>query len=175
MKKFWVLGIASLLLLAGCSPSRELETVSDTMVQPQRGEMQQMVINLPETAAAAVMSAEETGTVYFCDDFVLTMQTTASGDMHKTVADTTGYTYDRLPIIETAQGSAKRYDCVWTAAGENGNQVCRCAILDDGNYHYILTVMADAERSGELTQELWNDVFASFRIVKQDDAINSGS
>ena len=90
MKKIWVLGIAAMLLLVGCSPSQELETVSDSVVQPQRGQMQQMVINLPEKAAAAVMTAEETGTVYFCDDFVLTTQTVESGDLKKTLVDTTG-------------------------------------------------------------------------------------
>lgn len=174
MRKLAIIFVLA-IFLTGCKAGKELETVMDSPILPRQAEKLEMLISLPENAASAVMSSEETGTVYFCDDFVLTMQTTASGDMHKTVADTTGYTYDRLPIIETAQGSAKRYDCVWTAAGENGDQVCRCAILDDGNYHYILTVMADAERSGELTQELWNDVFASFRIVKQDDAINSGS
>ena len=163
------------LFLTGCKAGKELETVMDSPIVPQQAEKMEMLISLPENAASVVMSSEETGTVYFCDNFVLTMQTALSGDMHKTVADTTGYTYDRLPIIETVQGSAKRYDCVWTAAGESGDQVGRCAIIDDGNYHYILTVMADAEQSGELTQNLWNDVFTSFRIVKQDNAINSGS
>lgn len=175
MKKFWVLGIASLLLLAGCSPSRELETVSDTMVQPQRGEMQQMVINLPETAAAAVMSAEETGTVYFCDDFVLTMQTVESGDLQRTLMDTTGYMPNQLPVMETVQGNAKRYDCIWTAAGEAGDQVGRCAVLDDGNYHYILTVMADANKSAELTQSVWNSLFSTYRIAPEEEGLNSGS
>lgn len=175
MKKFWVLGIASLLLLTGCSPSRELETVSDTMVQPQRGEMQQMVINLPETAAAAVMSAEETGTVYFCDDFVLTMQTVESGDLQRTLMDTTGYMPNQLPVMETVQGDAKRYDCIWTAAGEAGDQVGRCAVLDDGNYHYILTVMADANKSAELTQSVWNSLFSTYRIAPEEEGLNSGS
>ena len=135
----------------------------------------EIIISLPEKAASAVMSSEETGTVYFCDDFVLTMQTTPGGDLHKTVWETSGYAYDRLPIVKTNQGAAQRYDYVWTAAGEQGDEIGRCAILDDGNYHYILTVMADAQKAGELTQTLWNDVFSSFQIVKPDDALNSGS
>ena len=175
MKKIWVMGIAAMLLLVGCSPSQELETVSDSAVQPQRGQMQQMVINLPETAAAAVMTAEETGTVYFCDDFVLTMQTVESGDLQKTLVDTTGYAPDQLPIMETLQGNAKRYDCVWTAAGEAGDQVGRCAVMDDGNYHYILTVMADAEKSAELTETVWNSLFSTFRIAPEEEGLNSGS
>jgi len=163
------------IFLTGCKAGKELETVMDSPIVPKQAEKMEMLISLPKNAASTVMSTEETGTVYFCDDFILTMQTTLSGDLHRTVTETTGFTYDRLPIMETVQGNAKRYDCVWTAAGENGDQVGRCAIIDDGNYHYILTVMADAERSGELTQKLWNDVFTSFQIVKQDDAINSGS
>lgn len=174
MRKLWVLLLLA-ALLTGCKAQQELETVMDSPALPKQAEKMHILISLPENAASAVMTSEEAGTVYFCDDFVLTMQTTQSGDLHRTVADTTGYTYDRLPIMETVQGAAKRYDCVWTAAGENGDQVGRCAILDDGNYHYVLTVMADADLSGELTENLWNDVFSSFQIVKQDDAINSGS
>lgn len=174
MKK--VIAILALaVLLTGCKAGGELETVMDTPVVPKQAEKMEILISLPENAASAVMTSEETGTVYFCDDFILTMQTALSGDVHKTVTDTTGYAYDRLPIIETVQGSAKRYDCVWAAAGESGDQVGRCAILDDGNFHYVLTVMADADKAGELTESLWNDVFSSFQILKPDDAINSGS
>ena len=174
VRTLWGLLILA-LLLTGCKPQGELETVMDGQVVPKQAEKMEILISLPENAASAVMSSEEAGTVYFCDDFVLTMQTTQSGDMHRTVADTTVFPYDRLPVLETVQGEAKRYDCVWTAAGESGDQVGRCAILDDGNYHYVLTVMADAEKAGELTENLWNDVFSSFQIVKPDAAINSGS
>ena len=174
MKKLWLI-LALTLLLTGCSPVQELETVMDSPVLPKQAEEMTILISLPENAALEVMSSEETGTVYFCDDFVLTMQTLDSGDIHKTGAETTGYAFDRISVVETIQGSTKRYDCVWSAIGENGDQVCRCAILDDGNYHYILSVMADAEQAGELTENLWNDVFASFQITSYDDAINSGS
>ncbi len=163
------------VLLTGCKARQELETVSDSVVQPQRVGKLEIVINLPESAAAAVMTAEEAGTVYFCDDFVLTMQTVDSGDLHRTLTDTTGYTPDQLPVMETLQGDAKRYDCVWTAAGETGDQVGRCAILDDGNYHYILTVMADAQKSAELTETVWNGLFSSFRIAPPEEGLNSGS
>ncbi len=174
MKKMIII-FALAALLTGCKAGGELETVMDTPVMPKQAEKMEMLISLPENAASAVMTSEETGTVYFCDDYILTMQTTLSGDMHKTVADTTGFVFDRLPVMETVQGNAKRYDCVWAAVGESGDQVGRCAILDDGNYHYVLTVMADADKAGELSESLWNDVFSSFQIVKPDDAINSGS
>lgn len=174
MKKLWFILVFA-VLLTGCKTGGELETVMDSPELPRQAEKMEMLISLPENAASTVMSSEEAGTVYFCDDFVLTMQTTQSGDLHKTVADTTGYPYDKLSVMETLQGKSKRYDCVWTAVGENGDQVGRCAVLDDGNYHYILTVMADAEKAGELTETLWNDVFTSFQIVKPDSAINSGS
>ena len=174
MKKLWLI-LALTFLMAGCSPVQELETVMDSQDLPKQAEKMTIMISMPENAALEVMSSEETGTVYFCDDFVLTMQTVESGDIHNTVEETTGYTFDRISIMETVQGLAKRYDCVWSAIGENGDQICRCAILDDGNYHYILSVMADAEQAGELTESLWNDVFASFQIAPYDEAINSGS
>lgn len=174
MKKLLMV-FAFVLLLTGCKAQQEMETVMDGVVQPKTAQKLEIVIDLPKTAAAAVMSTEETGTVYFCDDFVLTMQTVDSGDLHKTLADTTGYTPEQLPVMETVQGDARRYDCVWTAAGETGDQVGRCAVLDDGNYHYILTVMADAAKSAELTEAVWNGLFSSFRIAPPEEGLNSGS
>ena len=78
-------------------------------------------------------------------------------------------------MLETAQENAKRYVCVWTAVGENGNQVGRLAVLDDGAYHYILTAMAEESIAGKLSGEVWDDVFSSFRLIAPEDVVSSGS
>ena len=43
----------------------------------------------------------------------------------------------------------------------------RAAVLDDGRYHYVLTVQADAARSGELT-ETWNQLFSGFSLESEE-------
>ena len=60
-----------------------------------------------------------------------------------------------------------RYDCAWTAAGETGSRIGRATILDDGNYHYTMTVMADSADAGTL-QETWQELFATFQVVSTD-------
>ena len=45
-----------------------------------------------------------------------------------------------------------------------GNQIGRAAILDDGNYHYVLSCMAPEALGGDL-RETWDRVFASFQVA----------
>ena len=78
-----------------------------------------------------------------------------------------GFEPERLTILKTGRGGVSRYDFVWTAAGEEGEQVGRAAVLDDGRYHYVLTVQADAARSGELT-ETWNQLFSGFSLESEE-------
>lgn len=174
MKK--MLGILALMvLLAGCSQPETLETVTDQVEQPERGTKMHAMFQMPPDAVQDTMTDAENGKVYICTDYVLTANTTESGDLNQTVLETTGYTTEQLYMIETMQGDAKRYSLVWTSASETGQQVGRCVILDDGSYHYVLSAMADAEKAGELSQEQWLDIFSSFQLLHPQDVVNSGS
>ena len=173
MRKLIVLSLL-VFILTGCKAEESYETMMDGAVEPVHEKMHIMV-NLPEEAAMQTMAAEDSGSVYFCKDYVLTVQTLPGGDLHKTVTETTGFTPDQLSVIATARGDTKCYDFVWTCLGENGDQVGRCAILDDGNYHYVLTAMADEEPAGRLSKEVWNGIFDSFHLIAQEDVVSSGS
>ena len=81
---------------------------------------------------------------------------------------------EKLQIIETKQGVTKRYQWVWTTNGENGTQVGRGCILDDGAYHYVLTALADEEKA-EKVQPQWKEVFASFTLATEREEISTGS
>lgn len=163
------------VILCGCKSQESYETMMDTMQQPEQAEKMVIMLNLPEEAAKQTMNTEESGCVYFCDDYVLTVQTLQGGDLQKTVLETTGFLPEQLPIIEMLQGNTKRYVCVWTAAGETGNQVGRMAVLDDGNYHYVLTAMAEEASAGKLSDAVWDEIFSSFRVVAPEDEVSSGS
>ena len=154
------------VLLCGCAAQPTLEQVNDPWVEvaANAGELE---IRLPQEAAAPALYSPETGELYFCDGYVLMVQTFCGGDLDATMRQITGYAKDRLSYMETRNGNVDQYSCVWSSAGESGDQVGRCLILDDGSYHYTVTVMAEAETAGELAQT-WQDLFGSVRLTGTD-------
>jgi hypothetical protein len=75
----------------------------------------------------------------------------------------TGFGREHLTVMETQFPGGKRYDLVWSCMGENGEQVGRACLLDDGNYHYVLSTLADASRAGEF-DETWEALFGSYSL-----------
>lgn len=136
--------------------------------------MQQVLLELPEEISKPTMENSEAGAIYLCDDYTLTLNTVTSGDLNKTLYETTGFAKDQLQLLQTGSGELKRYECVWAAAGEPEDQIGRLCVLDDGDYHYVLTAMADASRAGQLRQT-WNTLFDSFRLVSTEMDVNTGS
>lgn len=173
MKKCLIF-VLTAIFLTGCGAEPTFETVSDDIVQPVAAVMQQAALQLPEGAALAVMQNDQNGSIYFCDDYTLTLQTVEGGDLNATLQQTTGYSKDALKLLETQPGDYTRYDCVWATAGEGEDQVNRAAILDDGCYHYILTCMAPASCAEEL-QEQWQAIFTSFCLTEPDSDLYTGS
>ena len=157
----WVVLLA--LMLSGCGQASTLETIGNPCIAEPIFEPKEIVVNLPENLASPVIESKENGTLYLCDSYTLTLQTLDGGDMNATLKECTGFSREELTVIETAQGSARRFDCVWTSVGEKADQVGRMAILDDGHYHYALTVMASSEKWADL-QDVWYEIFDSFTI-----------
>ena len=94
--------------------------------------------------------------------------------MARTIRNTTGMDKENLQIVKTQQGDAKRYQWVWSTTGENGIQVGRGCILDDGTYHYVLTALTD-EGKTEKVQSQWKEIFASFTLATEREEISTGS
>lgn len=174
MKKWWFVVLVA-LLLCGCGKAKDLETVSDVCDAPALSEPQEVYFTLPEGAAKEAMTSENSGSVYFCGDYFVTAHTVPAGDLQNTILETSGFLPEQLPVMKTLRGGCQCYDFVWTAAGEQGDQVGRCAILDDGNYHYVLTAMADAEDAGRLSRGAWEEMFSSYCIALPEEQVNIGS
>ena len=173
MKKCLILMLAA-LLLTGCAAEETAETVSDVYIQPVMSTMQQAVVSLPTDASVSVLENEDTGTIYLCDGYTVTLNSLPGGDLDQTLRQTTGFGKEDLALMETESGGIKRIHGVWTDAGETEQQVGRVMVLDDGSYHYVLTCMTDASRMKQL-QPVWQDLFDSFRLVSPDYEINTGS
>lgn len=162
MKKIcWLLLVA--LLLSGCSTREVLETVSDELLLDTVAPQKTLSVKLPSDALSAAMAPEDGAQLYFCDGYALTLQTAPAGDLDRTARALCGFDRERLTVMETRLGGLKRYDWTWTSAGEGGAQVGRAAVLDDGDHHYCMTVMADEAGSGDLDTR-WDALFASMAL-----------
>ena len=161
MKKFVVILCAALCLLTGCK-GEQYETVTDVWSPTPLPEAKEIVLVLPNEVATPTME-QGNEALYLCSRYMLTTHITEGGDIKDTILQTTGFAMEQLSPMATQAGDYKRYDCVWVAAGEDGDQVCRAAILDDGYYHYILTASTESSGAGKL-QETWQDIFDSFDL-----------
>ena len=115
---------------------------------------------MPEGALAPVLE-QDSRQLYMAQGYEILLETLTSGDVDATIRDVSGYGKDQLTVLETRQGDTDRYDFVWTMAGEKGDRLGRAVILDDGNYHYCMSVLRDP---GE-TLIVWRDVFGSFSLL----------
>lgn len=158
--KRWLCILLPVLLLCGCRAEETLETVSDEWLVPAMAQPREVALRLPENMAMPVLE-QEGRKLYLGENYEIMLETMASGDLESSIRSLTGYDSSRLTVIRTQQGEDDRYDFVWTTAGEQGERLGRGAILDDGDYHYCLSVL----RSPEEALVVWQDVFQSFSLA----------
>lgn len=150
-------------LLCGCAAEETFETVLDELVLPVMAQPREIAVNLPDNALAPVLSG--TGAqLYFSEDYEIIIETMSAGDLSGTIQAISGYEKGKLTILETKQQDISRYEFVWVSAGEKGDRLGRAVILDDGTYHYCMSVLRDAKTSGR-SQIVWSDVFQSFCLL----------
>lgn len=148
-------------LLAGCRV-QTMETVEDVWQEEPAAAPLQIQVSLPGEEALPVM--ETSGNrLYLSEHYQIEVQTLPGGDLSRTVQTMSGLEPGDVTLVQTEQGGLARYDFVWAAAGEEGDQLGRGAVLDDGNYHYALSVLRSAE--DEATRQIhWDQVFSSFSV-----------
>lgn len=160
-KSVWILMLA--LALTGCAAEETFETISDEPVLPVMAQPREITVELPGEAALPTMESDS-GRAYLCRDYEIYIQTMAGGDLDATVRSLSGYGRDDLTVMETSQDGLKRWEFVWTCAGEKGDRLGRAVVLDDGSYHYTLAILRD-EDTTDNSQVVWNDIFSSFGVV----------
>ena len=166
MKKLVMLMIG-ILFLSGCSMQNTMETISDSVDVQVVAPVKELKIDLPAEAGTPTLLANDGSKFYECDGYTLCVQTLESGDLTRSLKEITGFDKENLMVMERELGGIKQYDCVWSAAGENGDYVGRALIIDDGNYHYTVTVMAEFEQAGTMSEQ-WKKLFNSVRISDID-------
>lgn len=173
MKKIWIIGILA-LVLAGCGAQETFETIGNAYDEPVSGDLWQIAVDLPGEMAMPVMETESADKLYLAEKFTLSTHTSPAGDVNRTLLEHTGFSKDKLDVISTDCGEWKRYDAVWTSAGEDGQQTGRIAILDDGKTHFVMRAMTSADNAGELAQ-VWQPIFRSYRLEAYGTQVNTGS
>ena len=149
------------LLLCGCGARETMETISDEPVQAVMASPREITVRLPDNAVAPVLE-QEAQQVYLSEDYEIVIETMASGDLDATIRSISGFDRQQLTVMETQWDDVSRYEFVWTATGERGHRLGRGVVLDDGTYHYCMSVLRDADA---VSQVVWRDVFASFSLT----------
>lgn len=162
MRKFCLFLVLA-LLLPGCARQETLETVADELIQPVMAEPREISVRLPEEGITPALESGE-AQIYLCEDYELVLQTLSGGDLEQTLLEVTGLPEDALTVVRTDPEEGTRYDFVWVSAGETGELLGRGVILDDGQYHYCMSVLRPAEDTRK-TQIVWSDVFNSFTLT----------
>ncbi len=163
MKKYLVCLLLSAILLGGCSAQRLVETVNDEFLLSVSAPVHELSVQLPAEASLTVFSEDTGDAMYLCKDYSVAVQTMAGGDLNQTLRSLCGFGREELTVMETSPGGLKRYDWIWSCAGEGGAQVGRGAVLDDGDYHYCVCVMADESVAGALSDQ-WDTLFSSVTL-----------
>lgn len=162
------------ILLVGCADQPVFETLGEVPVEGTIPQPQEILVELPGELSQPVLQSEDTGKLYICEDYTMTLQTLEGGDLERTLRHCTGYEKEDLTVISTQLGDVRKYETAWTATGEGEPQIGRLAILDDGSYHYVLSVMAPSQEAGGL-QESWQYLFDTFRVGSMDVPFRIGS
>lgn len=153
------LGIVLLaLLLTGCGAN--YEQVQDVYATQALGAPAELLVSLPPDATVL---GESGGTIWLCDGYTAAADTLEAGNLDATLRAVTGYGREQLEVMALEDGALKRYECVWISAGEGGDQVARTVVLDDGNYHYCLTLQTQAESAGALRED-WQQVLSTVTL-----------
>lgn len=172
MKKLFVLLLITSMLL-GCGAEETFEVVEDVIPVEPVAVPQQFFVSLPDEAVTPTFQGDGEE-LYVCQGYTISKQIQDSGDMEKTVNTLTGHSQEDIQIIKTFYDNCDRYDLVWTAAGEEGLQLGRACILDDGNYHYILSTLAGEDTAGQL-RDTFQDMYDSCKLLDPDVNLSTGS
>ena len=161
MKKMFVI-LLSMLCLTGCNASETMETISDDLAISAGAVAADITLVLDDEEAAMFCGADGSK-LYVCDEYSVMVQTSAGGDIAGSIQAATGFSKDKLTVMQTRKHDVTSYEYAWSTTGEAEDQICRGVLLDDGAYHYAVTIMADYTQASSL-QDTWQSILDSVML-----------
>ena len=163
MKRTLIFVLCVMLCLSGCAVTT-FETVDDPDDVQVIAKPAALLLDLPEDAAASAMEGAS-GKLYFCDDYYIAVETLVSGNLDATLRILTGYDRDELSPIQTKRCGVSCYEAAWSAVGERGDEIGRVLVLDDGAFHYCVSVMASAADASQCA-DAWTALLESVALAE---------
>lgn len=164
MKKAWVMVLSVMLWLSGCAVTT-FETVDDPNDVQVMAIPAALLLELPEDAAASAMEGAS-GKLYFCEDYYIAVETLVAGNLDATLRTLTGYDREELSPIQTTRCGVPCYEAAWSAAGESGDVIGRVLVLDDGSFHYCVSVMSSAADAVQCA-DAWTALLESVALAEK--------
>lgn len=155
--------LALLVAVALCGCSKETyEVLGNVDIELKDITPAQIQLNVPEGDTLTVIKGDD-GMLYLGEDYEISLQTLSSGNLDQTLQTVTGYSKENITVMEIAEDDVDRYVCAWSAVSEEGELVGRCTVLDDGRFHYCLTVLIKADKAGEVRDAV-DAMFAAYSL-----------
>ena len=131
-----------MMCLSGCVHNElpVMETVDDVIVEPVAADPKPMAVWLPDGAAKQTMAG--TGECYTWGESELRVRTMTGGDIRSTLKTLTGLDPEKLTVMEYERDGLQLYQTVWSCTSEEGVQLGRCMVADDGQYHYCISLVS---------------------------------
>lgn len=151
MKKV-LLFVMVAVFLGGCAAEPVYETIGNAMEDTLPvGAPGTIELTLPEDAEMQVIDGESGSKSYRIGDMELWTQVCEGGDISDTLEQVTGIRSDALTVMEYQLDEMSCNEIAWITNTDEGSLVCRTAVLDDGNYHYCISLMMPEENAQELS------------------------
>ena len=166
MKYRWLLALALVPLLSGCSAPVTWETVDDpTATAPAAVEQPYLTtFGVPDDVAQPV-SGVDGGNLYVQEDgdYEIYSEVLTASDKEAAIRMVSGFDAADLDIVETERFGLPEYRFAWVSASDEGNYVSQASVVEDGSYFYTL-IFSVREEAGNQYADCAQAVFASFGV-----------
>lgn len=167
MKRILVCVMAA-AMLSGCAAEPVYETIGNAMEDTQPVAAPGTIeLVLPEDAQMQVVEDEFGSKSYRIGDNEVWTQVRTGGDISATMEQVTGISAEALTVMEYQLMDMPCYELAWITATEEGMKVARTAVIDDGNYHYCVSLMMPEEKAESLGDS-FSELLSGLRVSGTD-------
>ena len=152
-----------LLLLCGCSAKEAavVEYVTDTWAAPAYT----LVFSAPQEFSQQTFAE---GEVYQSQDgaVLLVSEVMPGADLEQAVQAVSGFSWDELEHVCIEREEWTECYLSWACVTEQGVQLSRCTLMDDGKCCYALTMTQPADQVSD-NRQLEEDIFSTVSLEKE--------